>query len=186
MRRWHISPDMPQAYPYTIMTMLILPQRKHIRLRDFDYSSANAYFITVCVKHFERLLGTIRSGICRLSEIGAEAAAYLQTIPEIYPDVILDEFIIMPNHLHAIIIIDRHSSSYQSNAFGKPVAGSVSMHVNHFKGRVKKWCKNNSWSEFDWQPKFHDHVIRNEQEYWLIKNYIIHNTRNWQDDRFYT
>ncbi len=161
-------------------------QRKHIRLRDFDYSSANAYFITICVNYFDCLLGKIKKGICGLSDIGAEAAARLQNIPEWYPDVILDEFIIMPNHLHALLIIDRHSRPYQPNAFSKPVAESVSMHINHFKGHVKKWSNNNGWPEFSWQAKFHDHIIRNEQEYWLSKNYIINNPQNWTHDRFYS
>lgn len=185
MRRWRISPDMPGACPYTTNTSM-LPQRKYIRLRDFDYSSANAYFITVCVDYFERLLGTIRNGICGLSEIGAEAAVRLQKIPELYPDVILDEFIVMPNHLHALIIIDRHSGHHQSNTFGKPVAESVSLHINHFKGAVKKWCNANGHAGFDWQAKFYDRVIRNEQEYWLTKNYILNNPQNWANDRFYT
>lgn len=166
--------------------MNFLPQRKHIRLRDFDYSSANAYFITVFVAYFERLLGTVKNGICGLSEIGAEAAVRLQKIPELYPDAFLDEFIVMPNHLHALLIIDRHRGSDKSNAFGKPVAESVSMHINHFKGAVKKWCNDNGHSGFEWQAKFHDHVIRNEQEYRLIKNYIINNPQNWTADRFYT
>lgn len=160
-------------------------QRKHIRLREFDYSSANAYFITVCVAHCECLLGKIKNGICGLSDIGAEAAVRLQNIPELYTDVILDEFIIMPNHLHALLIIDRHSGPWQPNAFSKPISESVSMHINHFKGAVKKWCNNNGWPEFSWQSKFYDHVIRNEQEYWAIKNYIINNPCNWKDDRFY-
>lgn len=172
---------MPGACPYRGK---MFHQRKHIRLRDFDYSSANAYFITVCVKYFEPLLGIVKNGICGLSNIGNDVALRIQRIPELSPDVILDEFIVMPNHLHLLLIIDRHHGPYRSNAFGKPIAQSVSMLVNHFKGAAKKWSKRRGLY-MDWQSRFHDHVIRNEKEYRAIKNYIISNPANWADDKFH-
>lgn len=160
-------------------------QRKHIRLRDFDYSSANAYFITTCVKYFEPLLGKIQNGICGLSDIGNDIAIRLQKIPLLNPNVILDEFIVMPNHFHAMLIVCKHQGAYIGNAFQKPKGGSVSMMINAAKGATTKWCQENNY-HFDWQDKFHDHVVRNEQEYWAIKNYIINNPKNWQQDRLYT
>jgi REP element-mobilizing transposase RayT len=162
----------------------VLPQRKHIRLRDFDYSSANGYFVTVCVKNREPLLGTVKNGICGLSEIGNNVALRLQHIPMVNANTVLDEFIVMPNHFHAIIVIDQHFSEYIGNQFRKPRKHSVLMMINSAKGATIKWCRANSYS-FAWQDKFHDHVIRNEQEYWMIKNYITNNPRNWQQDRFY-
>lgn len=159
-------------------------QRKHIRLREFDYSSPNAYFITVCVKNFDPLLGTVKNGICGLSEIGCDVALRLQNIPVIHPKIILDEFIVMPNHFHAILIITKHDGNYIGNRFQKPRSGSVSMLINSAKGATAKWCHQNNY-RFEWQPKFYDHVIRNEQEYWAIKNYIINNPSNWQTDKFH-
>lgn len=159
-------------------------QRKHIRLRDFDYSSMNAYFITVCVKYAEPLLGNIRNGICGLSEIGSDVALRLQNIPELNRDVLLDELIVMPNHFHLILVIQKHDGSYIGNRFQKSLAGSVSTMINAAKGATTKWCNNNNFY-FDWQDKFHDHAIRNEEEYWAIKNYIFNNPRNWKDDCFY-
>src|SRR5688572_3112386 len=103
----------------------MLQQRKHIRLRDFDYSSPNAYFVTVCVKQFEPLLGSVRNGICGLSEIGNEVAVRLQNIPVVNPYVILDGFIVMPNHFHAILIVTKHEGVYRGNQFQKPRSGSV-------------------------------------------------------------
>jgi putative transposase len=58
------------------------------------------------------------------------------------------------------------------------------MIINSAKGATTKWCKANNHPEFDWQDRFHDHVIRNEREYWAIKNYIINNPRNWAKDKF--
>ena len=162
----------------------MLHQRKHIRLRDFDYSSANAYFITVCVRYFEPLLGTIRCGICGLNEIGNETALNLQNIPAHYPNTVVDEFIVMPNHWHCILLINRSNHLYTPNSYANTVAGSVSTIVGHVKGAVTKWCSGNNMY-FKWQPRFHDHVIRNEKEYWAIKKYIIDNPKNWKDDRFH-
>lgn len=158
-------------------------QRKHIRLREFDYSSPNAYFITVGVKYFEPLLGTVRNGIFGLSEIGNETAINLQNITDHYPHCLMDEFIVMPNHFHCILIITKQNHSYTGNSFSKTVAGSASTIAGHTKGAITKWCKENNLN-FYWQPRFYDHVIRNEQEYRTIKTYIINNPRNWSTDRF--
>ena len=167
------------------MALNMFHQRKHIRLRHFDYSSANAYFITVCVKHFEPLLGQVRNSICGLSEIGNDVALRLQNIPALNKYVLLDEFIVMPNHFHVLLIIREHHGTWLENRFQKPVSGSISMIINAAKGATIKWCKANHHTKFKWQDRFHDHVVRNEQEYWAIKNYIINNPRNWEKDKFY-
>jgi REP element-mobilizing transposase RayT len=166
------------------MSSHMLQQRKHIRLRNFSYASSNAYFITICVKYFQPLLGSIKNGICGLSEIGCVAALNLQNIPDHYPHASLDEYIIMPNHLHCILFINRPDHFHISNDFGRTVAGSVSTIIGHVKGAVTKWSRENKIS-LQWQPRFYDHVIRDEKEYRAIKNYIINNPRNWKDDRFY-
>jgi REP element-mobilizing transposase RayT len=80
-------------------------KRKHIRLAGFDYSSPNAYFITICAKDFLLLFGEIRNGIMGFSDIGNIAAFYMQNIPALRTNILLNEFIIMPNHLHCILII---------------------------------------------------------------------------------
>jgi putative transposase len=158
----------------------MLQQRKHIRLRNFDYSSPNVYFITVCVKYFQPLLGSTRGDICGLSEIGCETALNLQNIPEHYPHASLDEFIVMPNHLHCILFINRCNHVHTGSDFGKTVAGSVSTIIGHAKGAVTRWCRE-SKTPFQWQSLVHDHVIRNEQEYWAIRNYIINNPKNLEE-----
>ena len=161
-------------------------QRKHIRLHNFDYSSSNAYFITICVKDFQYDLGGIRNGIMGLSDIGNVASLQIQEMPIKQPNVILDEFMIMPNHLHCILDITRKESSlYKLNQFSKPVTDSISMLINHYKGEVKKWCNNNGYPDFEWQGRFHDHVIRNEVEYYNIKRYIRENPKNWKNDCFF-
>ncbi len=69
--------------------------------------------------------------------------------------------------------------------FAKPIAGSVSTIINQYKSAVKRWCNKNNCEYFQWQPRFHDHIIRNEQSYETISNYIINNPAKWQEDKFY-
>jgi putative transposase len=161
-------------------------ERKHIRLREYDYSSANQYFITICVSDFEHFFGEIRNGIMRLSDIGNAASLLLQEIPTKRTDLILDEFMVMPNHVHCIIeILRKVSQPYLVNRFSRPIPGSVSMIMNQYKGDVKKWCNRNGFEHFKWQARFHDHVIKNQIAYENIKRYIAENPRNWINDRFH-
>ena len=172
---------MPVACPYNMFH-----RRKHIRLRNFDYASANAYFITICVKYFVCVFGEIRNGIMRFSNPGNEAALYLQKIPELHQNFELDEFIVMPNHVHCILAITQNKNeTFSFNEYRKLKTGSVSSIINQYKGAVKKWCNDNGFTGFEWQGRFHDHVIRNDREYWRSKNYIINNPANWQRDKFY-
>jgi len=73
----------------------------------------------------------------------------------------------------------------QYNQFSKPVSGSISTIMNQYKGSVTKWCNNNGHQYFGWQSRFHDHVIRNPEEYERIREYIISNPANWRKDKFY-
>jgi putative transposase len=160
--------------------------RKHIRLREFDYSSVNAYFITICVFNHRCVFGEIRNGIMGLSDLGNHAAFCMQEIPQRRPHVLLDEFIVMPNHVHCILDIKTGDISLERcNQFSKSIAGSVSIMINQFKGAVTTWAKKNGYDDFCWQGKFHDHVIRDDKEYRLIKNYIINNPGNWAKDKFF-
>jgi len=155
-----------------------MPVKKVIRLQGFDYASNNLYFITICTARKRKYFGEIRRNIVGLSEIGNATALFLQTIVESKNNV-LDEFILMPNHLHCIINLKQDKNiTLGCNQFSRPRTGSVSMLINHFKGQVKKWCNSNGFNHFQWQSRFYDRVIRNDEEYWAIKNYIINNPRS--------
>lgn len=71
------------------------------------------------------------------------------------------------------------------NAFGKPVSGSLSVIINQYKSSVKRWCNKNGHEYLQWQSRFHDHIIRNEQSYQTISEYIINNPIKWNDDKFF-
>lgn len=177
----------------------MLKRRKHIRLRNFDYSSKGAYFITICTKDRENFFGKIKNDEMILNSIGKIAYECLINIPDHFSHAEMDVFIVMPNHIHCILFLDKsvgasHGMPHngvplqpipQYNQFSKPVAGSVSVIINQFKSSVKRWCNKNDHKYFQWQSRFHDHVIRNENEYKQIKQYIINNPANWNTDKFF-
>jgi len=136
----------------------------------------------------------------RLSEIGKIAKKYWLEIPKHFKNTRLDEFIIMPNHIHGIIAIEykinkiklinnvetRHGVSLQKNEnnfnqFSKMVKNSISSIINQFKSSVKRYANKNQ-IPFHWQPRFYDHIIRNEKSLDEIRQYIKTNPLKWEDD----
>lgn len=188
--------------------------RKHIRFRNFDYSSEAWYFITICTKNRAHTLGEIENGQMHLSAIGKQANLYWNEIPKHFPHTELGEFIIMPNHIHGIIGINkknkntvrtRHSDTQlynsrnknntvrtrhvvsqleKNNQFGKTIAGSLSAIIGQFKSSLTRWSRKNGYDNFAWQGRFHDHIIRNDGAFRRISNYIKNNPANWQKDKF--
>ena len=177
------------------------------RLRGYDYGQSGAYFITICTKNRIPYLGEIQvnsveaqdfapsethnNASLRPTLMGEIAIEYWKKISEHFPFVVLDEFQIMPNHLHGIIIIDKPSSvetqyfaSLQSNYKNKfgPQSGNLSSIVRGYKAAVKSFATTNK-IQFEWQPRFHDHIIRNHEEMSRISQYIAENPGNWSKDR---
>lgn len=170
--------------------------RKHLRLSDWDYSSDGVYFITVCCDDKQPYLGSISNNKVELSEIGRIASQFWSGIPGHYPHVKLDEFVIMPNHIHGLLVLDHFyagSRGYtdflsgktqikKSNQFSKPLKNSISVIINQYKSSVKRWCNQNSLNYFKWQPRFFDQVLRNEKSIEIIREYIYNNPYNWITD----
>ena len=171
---------------------------KQFRLPGFDYSSKGDYFITICTKerahHFGRIVKSKEDSIIELSPVGFFVQESILEIPDTHNKVRLGETVVMPNHVHLIItlvgqreaVVPEQSETQKKMAPTKGLAplipGSISSVINHFKGKVKKWCNANELEGFDWQSRFHDHIIRNTGEYNRISNYIANNIRNWDDD----
>lgn len=154
-------------------------ERKNIRLGNFDYSSEFAHYVTICTKDRQLYFGEIIKGKMGYSPIGEIARDFWSKIPNHIPYVILDEFIIMPNHIHGIIKSDSHKIRF--NKFGCPVSGSVSMITNHFKSAVKRWCNKNGYDYFLGQSRFYDHIINNQNDLERIRKYIKSNPVNWEE-----
>ena len=154
-----------------------LPQRKNIRLKEYDYTQEAYYFITVCIKDRVNILGKIikdcrgehcSSAKMELSHEGETVKKYLELIHEKYDNIIIDEYVIMPNHIHIILAIAEQKSI------------SVSKIIQQYKGIVTKELGYSIW-----QKLFYEHVIRDEKEYYLVKEYIKNNVINWEEDKYF-
>ncbi|NQU18300.1 MAG: transposase [Candidatus Saganbacteria bacterium] len=166
-----------------------------IRLQNWDYSSPGYYFITIDTRNMNSLLGNIIDGTMRLSKMGKIAYKYWVDIPKHYGNVQLDEFVVMPNHVHGIINVEPcHGMALQKtpqtpqkslryNQFSKPISGSLSMIINQYKSSVTRWCKKNDFYCFGWQTRFYEQIIRNNFALNNIRRYIRQNPINWKSDR---
>jgi putative transposase len=172
---------------------LTLPKRKDIRFKNHDYSQNGAYFITVCVKDRHNLLWENNVGaisdrpfchlhkLSQLSDIGKIIDDEIHKIGAIYDNVLIDKYVIMPNHIHMIIILKDNEDGRQDNEDGRPkVAPTISRIMQQFKGSISKQVGFPMW-----QKSFYDHIIRNEEEYQKIWEYIDTNPLKWQEDCYY-
>jgi len=117
----------------------------------------------------------------RATKIGKIATGYWMEIPVHYPSVELDEFVVMPNHLHGILFLNKpHYNGWNENKFG-PQSQNIPAIIRGYKSSVKRFANNNNIT-FDWQSRYHDHIIRDERELNNIRNYIANNLQNWAND----
>lgn len=157
-----------------------LPKRKNVRLQGYDYGQNGAYFITVCVKDRHELLGTIAVGAgstrpsCYLSTYGIIVENHITSISNKYQNIVIDKYVIMPNHIHCIVIIDNNNGRVDP----APTVGRI---MGYFKYQTTKDIGIPGF----WQRSYHDHIIRNEFEYRMIWQYIDENPQKWQEDRYY-
>jgi len=187
---WSLKSFLPQ---------MLHPERKKIRLDEWDYSSEGVYFITICCQGRKLFFGTVHKDKVVFSEIGKIADQFWQAIPSHFPHVKLHEFVIMPNHIHGIVVLDyslagqqygisvlsEHKTKDNFNKFSKPVKKSVSVIINQFKSSVKRWCNQNGYSHFQWQSRFYDHILQDEKSIDRVREYINNNPRNWISDDLY-
>jgi putative transposase len=167
---------------------------KTTRLQSWDYGANAPYFVTICTANRKHFFGQVLNGEMQLSEIGRMAESFWLAIPEHFPFVQLDAFVIMPNHVHGIIVInkdDRYCKDTKScvstvstkNQFG-PQSKNLASIVRGFKIGVKKYATMHQ-IEFAWQSLYHDHIIRNDIAYQRIHNYILNNPAKWGEDKFH-
>ena len=170
------------------------------RLRSWDYGSDGGYFITICSAGREHYFGEIMdSNEMELSEIGKYVYKCWSDIPEHFPFVLLDAFIVMPDHLHGIIFINKNNvdgnmifvvgtqnfASLQypntrvkpKNKFG-PQSQNLASIIRGFKIGITKYARINK-IDFCWEPRYYDHIIRNTAELERIRYYIMTNPKNW-------
>ena len=142
--------------------------RKNPRLTNYNYTDGGYYFITICTKDKIHYFGEILNEKMQFSEIGKIAFDNIKRLNDMYKTIKIDKFVIMPNHIHLILIIDKQSNISVSNIIKK----------------YKEWITKNIGKGI-WQKSFYDHIIRNEKDYLRIWEYIDENILKWSLDKYY-
>lgn len=179
------------------------------RASFWDYGWNGHYFITICTKDKKHYFGKISDGKMHLSTIGEIALEIWKEIPGTFPYAKLDSFVVMPNHIHGIIEIDKNAdgipegNQYCSvNRIEKQSSdklggkGGITGHMNPMNNknlsRIIRWYKGSVTYDarifnpaFEWHARYHDHIIRDFESYEKISNYIEMNPEKWSDDKYY-
>ena len=194
------------------------------RLQSWDYGANGAYFITICTQNREHYFGNIANNEMQLNELGQLAEKYWMEIPNHFPFIELGNFVVMPNHIHGILIIDNDPNDNVVNGNGNGngngnvetrliaslppteippteipptnetggFAGNKNPMLHQNISRIIRWYKGRCsfefrkiHADFDWQSRFHDHIIRNLESFETIQNYIANNPMKWEKDKFY-
>ncbi|WP_282126644.1 transposase [Marinifilum flexuosum] len=187
-----------------------MKNRKSIRKPNHDYSQSGWYFVTISTKDKEPFFGNIVDGEVQLSAIGKQAEKFWRNIAIYNKHVELGEFVIMPDHIHGIIGIvddckdvalgnrkDVAVGDYKDVALQRPYdtiknqhmssiapkSGSLSVVIRSYKSALTKWCRQNGYFLFDWLPRFHDRIIRDQSEFDRIEEYIRKNPERYHTVR---
>ena len=169
--------------------------RHSIRLQGYDYSLEEAYYVTVCTRNRRRLFGNIIGKEMKLNDAGEMIQSGWLDLPGRFPFISLDEFIIMPNHIHAVFVIlptGVHTEKSFGHSCGRPngtLPGTVGRIIQAFKSITTdeyiNGVKRQGWAPFKrklWQRNYWDHIIRDEEDYVRVCEYIHDNPACWQND----
>jgi putative transposase len=159
------------------------PAWRSMRLRGFDYSRPGGYFVTICTYCKRCLLGSVHQGAIRLTAAGHLVQEVWHELPNRFPTVHLDAFVVMPNHIHGILVlVQERAASRASQAIPRVTLGGVidafksisTVHVNRCHGRAGQAL---------WQRNYYDHIIRSSEDWSKIRRYILENPLRWEFDR---
>ncbi|NCC26025.1 MAG: transposase [Deltaproteobacteria bacterium] len=165
--------------------------RRSIRLQGYDYSQAGAYFVTICTQNRECLFGEIENGEMRLNDAGRMVADEWLKTAEIRDEIELDEWVVMPNHFHGIVVVTACRGTARRaptmERFGQPIVGSVPTIIRSFKSAVTKHINELRQTPGMklWQRNYWEHIVRNEPELNRIREYIHNNPAQWEMDKLY-
>ena len=151
-----------------------LPQRKNIRISNYDYSNIGFYFITICIKNRENILSKIEKGKIILSQYGKIVEKYIFGMNAKNNYICINSYVIMPNHVHILCEIKEYRSTKFSYNATIPYAIST-----------LKRLTNKEFRENVWQRNYYEHIVRNEKEYQKILEYIKNNLMNWEKDKYF-
>lgn len=165
---------------------MVLPRRKHPRLKQYDYASAGAYFVTICTEKRKPLLSSVSVGRglapaeIHLTKLGRVAEEQLLALEARYDSVFVDKYVVMPNHIHSIILLRGETAGPRP----RPTLMDV---ICAYKSLTTRFCKQVEAfaGKKVFQTSFYEHVIHSEAEYLEIWRYIDNNPAKWTEDEFY-
>ncbi len=155
-----------------------LPTRKNFRLPGYDYSGAGYYFVTICTKDRRPVLGLVRGHQVTPSNAGLVVVGIWESVPVRFSGVSLDTFVLMPNHIHCIVVIDDNRPGSMNRA---STLGDV---VRKMKAASTRSIRREFDPVFSWQRNYYEHVIRSEGSLNRIRRYIQLNPLLWALDRY--
>jgi REP element-mobilizing transposase RayT len=162
-----------------------MKQRKTQRLKDYDYTKDNEYFVTVCTKDHQSLFGEIVKGNMLLNVLGESVKAAWIDLPNHYQNVVLDEYVVMPNHFHGILIIDNSRLRADLSSAPTERRNGLSEFIRSFKSfSMRKINTINDSHVSVWQRGYYERIIRNQNELKRIREYIINNPLHWDNDEY--
>jgi len=157
--------------------------RRSIRLQGFDYSQPGAYFVTVCTRERACLFGDVVDGEMRLNEAGRIVEQCWSAISIHFPNVVLDAFVVMPNHVHGIVLIAGETVGAKNVSPLPGTSKTIGSIVRGFKIGVTKWFRDNCGIGEVWQRNYYEHIIRDDGSLNRIREYIRNNPMRWAFDR---
>jgi len=171
------------------------------RLPNWNYAANGWYFVTICTRDSTHFFGEVITSQVQFSTIGEIAQQFWAEIPKHFNHTYIDAYVIMPNHVHGIIVIDRPhqvnsdrppnvetlhcnvSTRRQFMSDISPQAGSLGAIVRSYKSAVSRWSHQNGFEDFAWQDRFYDRIIRADGSLSHIQQYIVNNPAKWELDR---
>lgn len=164
--------------------------RRSIRLKGYDYAKSGAYFVTICTQNRVCLFGAVANGEMQLNNAGQVAKRTWDALTEQFPSVRLDAFIIMPNHVHGIVMVGAQFIA-PSHGFGTatinqgvmnhaPTLGEI---VRAYKAASTRLIRQAGTPDFAWQRNYYEHIVRDEESLNRIRQYILDNPARWEFDR---
>ena len=157
-------------------------RRRSIRLKGYDYTQSGAYFVTVVTQNRITLFGEITDGKMLLNGTGQSVADAWEWLADQYPYVTLDEYVVMPNHLHGIIVVSNddqggsRTAPTRRKSLGRLVAAFKTVSTKQFN------LAHGTPGQMLWQRNFYEHVIRNDEEMERVREYIAFNPMHWETD----
>jgi REP-associated tyrosine transposase len=156
--------------------------RKALHIQGYNYKSNGYYFVTFCTENRLSLFGDIKNGIMHLNDAGRMVQAKIANTPHYYPDVSMDIFVVMPDHVHAVVVLDGEGRTQRSVPTDVGLSEVVKNIKTYTTTRYIQGVREHHWQPFNtrlWQRRYYERIIRNSNDLNTVREYIINNPMTW-------